>query len=183
MNITEIIKTEQEKKKREETIKKTFEFRRKMVNEDFDEFKKIYEERRNKILKQFNFDMEENMKELDDELIIDCHHSIIIKSHDSMLCSSSPELMPNENHISYYCLACGCQIPEKDIPKDSIIIDFFGHDDALEVGKDHYKALIDYSRQIAVDLLNYNPDFTDEEIADCIKNGFKNVPIEYIKKY
>ncbi len=112
---------------------------------------------------------------------IECDHNVIIRFHESMLTGgpysdgyevnmnengyiisgSKGEYLPNKKHVSYYCI-CGEKLSENDVLDKNgnilpniLLIDHFGHRDALKVGYGHFKATIDYIQYIAKEIAEH----------------------------
>lgn len=181
MNKLTIIQKEKEKANKIKEVTNLYNDRVKLVQNDISECHERLNQKERKIISDFRYDMLEDIKDINQNYYSDCNHNIIIKSNDSMLSTGLGRPIPNPNHISYYCAICKKSVNKDEITDDAIIIDFFGHKDALKVGYDHIKALVDYSNQIALELLEFDSTFIDAEIAECIENGFLDVPEEYIR--
>ncbi len=139
-------------------------------------------------------DLSNEINAIKQEYINKCEHdNIILVSHDSMVTGREPGYSPNPNHISYYCLRCGKKITKKEMEELeccswALTVDAYGHPDALLVGYDSTKAIVDYIRDIIHDLAEYQlefpnePSFTDAEVANIINVSDLRVPEEYIKR-
>ena len=141
---------------------------------------KIKEEEKQK-LEELETTRLEMLKTLEEMFPVNCDHSIIIKSNDSMLTGSVKGLIPNPNHISYYCLGCGKKMSYDEIAPWSNIIDFFGHPDALLVGKNHNKAIVDFLRYKAYKIGKNNPSYSDDKISEILVENFDRVPKRFIR--
>lgn len=146
----------------------------------------------NEILLLDNLPSEEKIKKIQDATIKyeekkrqnheylekNCDHDILIRVHGSMVTGRTSEYLPNENHICYYCLRCDKYFKEDEIKESSIIIDFFGHEDALLVGYNNSLALVDYLHELAKNC------YTDDALINLINKRKEKikVPEKYIRR-
>lgn len=130
------------------------------------------------------------MKEIKNNLKNECEHSIVVRMHDSMITGISREYLPNPNHVGYYCVYCGKRMTKEEVLPWDHVIDLFGHEDALEVGYNNFKAIIDYLQHMIEEQYKKDPFYADEHVKDYmkeeriaqyLKTNFKRVPKEYIR--
>ena len=110
----------------------------------------------------------------------DCHHNIVVRTHGSCVTGVKKEMTPNTKHVVYTCALCLKKLKEEEILPSTKVLDYFGHEDALEPGYNDL-AIVDYVRSIITDCLSYS-EFSDDELESIITEGFNKVPESYVKR-
>lgn len=180
MNLLDVIKVTNKKGKELRDLASTVNTEIKKINHFYDEKIIKLEKEKEALLKQIENFSQEDSNIIQDSNECNCLHDIVIKTHGSYITGKENDSKPNSNHVIYTCVGCLKKLKEEDITPEMIVLDYFGHEDALEVGYNDL-AIIDYIRNIIEDCLSYD-DFSDEELEHIITKGFCKVPQEYIRR-
>ena len=180
MNLLDVINVTDKKEKELRDLASTVNTEIKKINHFYDEEKIKLEKEKETFLNQIENLSKEDLSIIQDAYECNCLHDIVIKTHGSFITGKENNSKPNPNHVIYTCVGCLKKLKEEDITPEMIVLDYFGHEDALKIGYNDL-AIVDYIRNIIEDCLSYD-EFSDEELEHVITKGFCKVPKEYIRR-